>query len=253
MGRSGACADNQQALAMIFKHLILPLIAFSVGCVLMLNAAIHYPILAAAATGLLAAGFCFQSPGEWAGCFHFVLESCTLQVLPPHLREQAMRRIASFVAPGGTLLVIARGPRAGRSRRQNALAPYALGNGDLQGRRSCRTRVRGLRGRRDSAGPPVQSGLSWENTMTKLKSPWILGMLYINADDPRLFVLAPYKLGWAMNFGNPRAVTALSWISAIFLLGLFHDSDRPSTLQFCKARLLGYGYWPIWRPARSSA
>ena len=51
----------------------------------------------------------FSAPIEWEARFHFVMESYTLQVLPPNLRADAMRCIASFVAPGGTLLVIARG------------------------------------------------------------------------------------------------------------------------------------------------
>jgi hypothetical protein len=36
-------------------------------------------------------------------------------VLPPELREEAMRRVAGFVAPGGTLLVITRGREPGES------------------------------------------------------------------------------------------------------------------------------------------
>ncbi len=51
----------------------------------------------------------FCTPNEWRGRFDFVLESYTLQVLPPKLREAAVRCVASLVAPGGTLLVIARG------------------------------------------------------------------------------------------------------------------------------------------------
>jgi SAM-dependent methyltransferase len=51
----------------------------------------------------------FSAPTEWEGRFHLVVESYTLQVLPPALRPDAMQRIAGFVAPGGTLLVIARG------------------------------------------------------------------------------------------------------------------------------------------------
>jgi hypothetical protein len=51
----------------------------------------------------------FSAPVEWRGRFDLVLESYTLQVLPPALRVDAIRCIASFVAPGGTLLVIARG------------------------------------------------------------------------------------------------------------------------------------------------
>jgi len=51
----------------------------------------------------------FHAPSEWKGRFDFVLESYTLQVLPPSIRAEAMHQIASFVSPGGTLLVIARG------------------------------------------------------------------------------------------------------------------------------------------------
>jgi SAM-dependent methyltransferase len=48
-------------------------------------------------------------PAEWARVFDFVLESYTLQVLPPDVRGAAIRRVARFVAPGGSLLVVARG------------------------------------------------------------------------------------------------------------------------------------------------
>jgi SAM-dependent methyltransferase len=51
----------------------------------------------------------FHAPETWKEAFDFVLESYTLQVLPPDLRGPAIQRISSFVAPGGTLLVIARG------------------------------------------------------------------------------------------------------------------------------------------------
>lgn len=50
-----------------------------------------------------------SAPDEWHGKFNFVIESYTLQVLPPDIRSDAIRAIASFVAPGGTLLVISRG------------------------------------------------------------------------------------------------------------------------------------------------
>lgn len=48
-------------------------------------------------------------PPQWRGAFDFVLESYTLQALPPDVRPRAMDRLAEFVAPGGTLLVICRG------------------------------------------------------------------------------------------------------------------------------------------------
>jgi SAM-dependent methyltransferase len=51
----------------------------------------------------------FHIPGAWRESFDFVLESYTLQVLAAGIRRQAIPLIADFVAPGGTLLLIARG------------------------------------------------------------------------------------------------------------------------------------------------
>ena len=48
-------------------------------------------------------------PPEWAGGFDFVLESYTLQVLPPGLRAPAVQSLARFLAPAGELLLICRG------------------------------------------------------------------------------------------------------------------------------------------------
>ena len=51
----------------------------------------------------------FRPPKEWHQAFDFVLETYTLQVLTEALRKPAVEWISGFVAPGGTLLVIARG------------------------------------------------------------------------------------------------------------------------------------------------
>jgi SAM-dependent methyltransferase len=51
-------------------------------------------------------------PAKWRRAFDLVLETQTLQMLPASLRREAMTRIASFVKPGGTLLVIARAREA---------------------------------------------------------------------------------------------------------------------------------------------
>lgn len=48
-------------------------------------------------------------PPSWTRAFDLVIESYTLQVLPPAERPAAIKRISSFVAPIGMLLVIARG------------------------------------------------------------------------------------------------------------------------------------------------
>jgi SAM-dependent methyltransferase len=51
----------------------------------------------------------FDPPPGLARSFDLVLESYTLQAIPAEIRAEAMRRVADFVAPGGTLLVITRG------------------------------------------------------------------------------------------------------------------------------------------------
>lgn len=48
-----------------------------------------------------------RPPSEWAHAFDLVVESYTVQALPVAVRADAIRNVARFVAPGGTLLVIA--------------------------------------------------------------------------------------------------------------------------------------------------
>jgi SAM-dependent methyltransferase len=60
----------------------------------------------------------FEPPADWSAAFDLVHECYTLQALPDGPRAEAIARTASFVRPGGTLLVIARarhstGPAAG--------------------------------------------------------------------------------------------------------------------------------------------
>ncbi|NJM66083.1 MAG: class I SAM-dependent methyltransferase [Acaryochloris sp. RU_4_1] len=62
-------------------------------------------------------------PESWTQAFDFVLESYTLQVLPPPQRQIAIRQIANFVALAGQLLVICRG----RDTQENSgQIPYLL-------------------------------------------------------------------------------------------------------------------------------
>lgn len=56
----------------------------------------------------------FDAPPEWRGAFDLVHELYTLQALPAALLPQAARALASFVAPGGTLLVISRAREEGQ-------------------------------------------------------------------------------------------------------------------------------------------
>jgi hypothetical protein len=45
-------------------------------------------------------------PAAWRGAFDLVLESITVQALPPSLHATAIAAVAGMVAPGGTLLVL---------------------------------------------------------------------------------------------------------------------------------------------------
>ena len=48
----------------------------------------------------------FDPPAEFTGAFDLVIEALTVQSLPRQFRAQAIDRVRSFVAPGGTLLVV---------------------------------------------------------------------------------------------------------------------------------------------------
>lgn len=50
----------------------------------------------------------FDLPQNWSAGFDLVYECYTIQAVPPELHEDITRAIASLVAPGGTLLAIAR-------------------------------------------------------------------------------------------------------------------------------------------------
>lgn len=53
-------------------------------------------------------GDIFRLPAAWQGRFDLVHETYNLQALPLELRTRAAEAIAAMVAPGGTLLVLAR-------------------------------------------------------------------------------------------------------------------------------------------------
>lgn len=48
----------------------------------------------------------FAPPSAWIGAFDLVVEVHTIQALPPTRRQDTIARIASMVAPGGTLFVV---------------------------------------------------------------------------------------------------------------------------------------------------
>lgn len=51
----------------------------------------------------------FEPFRGWLSAFEFVLEIYTIQPLPLELRPRVIESVASFVAPGGTLVVVTRG------------------------------------------------------------------------------------------------------------------------------------------------
>ena len=69
-------------------------------------------------------------PETWTAAFDFVLEIYTLQVLPVELRPVAMAQLARTVAPGGTLLVVARGRGAEEDR---GTMPWPLEREEIDG------------------------------------------------------------------------------------------------------------------------
>ncbi|MBM3550839.1 MAG: methyltransferase domain-containing protein [Alphaproteobacteria bacterium] len=72
----------------------------------------------------------FNAPDEWRGGFDFVHELYTLQALPETLLPGAARALASFVAPGGTLLVISRAREDGEDLGG---PPWPLARKDIEG------------------------------------------------------------------------------------------------------------------------
>ena len=95
----------------------------------------------------------FNPPPEWRGAFDFVLESCTLQALPATIRARAIVEIASFVRPGGRLLVIARGRRP---EEPDAGPPWPLLREELNRFLEIGLTNAGFEEFMDSESPPVR-------------------------------------------------------------------------------------------------
>jgi 2-polyprenyl-3-methyl-5-hydroxy-6-metoxy-1,4-benzoquinol methylase len=71
----------------------------------------------------------FAPPSEWRGAFDLVHECYTLQALPESLLPRAALALASFVAPRGRLLVIARAREDGQ---EVAGPPWPLKRGQVE-------------------------------------------------------------------------------------------------------------------------
>ncbi|MFI5262972.1 MAG: class I SAM-dependent methyltransferase [Candidatus Kapaibacterium sp.] len=53
----------------------------------------------------------FDLPEKWLGAFDFIFECYTIQALPRSVRSDVIGKVASVVAPNGSLLIICRGWR----------------------------------------------------------------------------------------------------------------------------------------------
>jgi SAM-dependent methyltransferase len=95
----------------------------------------------------------FRIPRAWGKSFDFVLESYTLQVLPEGLRRQAIPAIAALLAPGGTLLLVARG-RDGDDPPGNS--PWPLTREELGGFTSLGLVEQSFQDFMDDEVPPVR-------------------------------------------------------------------------------------------------
>jgi SAM-dependent methyltransferase len=71
----------------------------------------------------------FEPFRGWLGAFDFVLEVYTIQPLPMEMRSRVIDSIASFVAPGGRLVVVTRGREDDEQPEQ---LPWPLSRRDLQ-------------------------------------------------------------------------------------------------------------------------
>jgi SAM-dependent methyltransferase len=93
------------------------------------------------------------APAEWRRRFDLVVESYTLQVLPPEVRARAIGCVADLVAPGGALLVICRGREA--ADPPGAL-PWPLVRAELGAFASAGLREAGFEDFLDAETPPVR-------------------------------------------------------------------------------------------------
>jgi SAM-dependent methyltransferase len=92
-------------------------------------------------------------PTAWHSTFDLVVEIYTLQVLPPELRQMAMAQMAQCVAPGGTLLLIARGREPTEER---GTMPWPLDRDELAYFSQCGLEATSFEDFFDDEDPPVR-------------------------------------------------------------------------------------------------
>jgi hypothetical protein len=99
-----------------------------------------------------------NAPETWKGKFDFVLEAYTVQALPKELRSRAIEKVASFVAPGGSLLVLARGRETDEPEGQ---MPWPLTRAELAEFVGAGLTERSFEDYFDTEEPPARRYRAW--------------------------------------------------------------------------------------------
>jgi SAM-dependent methyltransferase len=92
-------------------------------------------------------------PREWLGAFDLVIEAYTLQVLPPDLRAEGARVLVRFLAPGGVLVVVARGREPGGDP---GAMPWPLTRTEVEAIATGEARLLSFEDFMDDEAPPVR-------------------------------------------------------------------------------------------------
>ncbi|HKB03980.1 MAG TPA: class I SAM-dependent methyltransferase [Gemmataceae bacterium] len=94
-----------------------------------------------------------RPPEHWRRAFDLVFEAYTLQSLPASVRRDAFERLADWVAPGGTLLLISRGREANEPEGQ---LPWPLTRQELYALDGTGLAVERFEDYLDDEQPPVR-------------------------------------------------------------------------------------------------
>ena len=93
-------------------------------------------------------------PPAWAGAFGLIVEIYTVQALYGQARAAAIASLAGLVAPGGTLLVIARATSEDNPDRDPAMMPWPLTRGEIDAFADGGLSTRSVEQFHDSEDPP---------------------------------------------------------------------------------------------------
>ena len=103
-------------------------------------------------------------PPQWAGAFDLVAEVYTVQALYGAARAAAIKALPDLVAPGGTLLVIARATDEEDPVRDPAMMPWPVTRRELEAMAGSTLSVRSVEQFHDGEDPPK---LRWRAEFTR--------------------------------------------------------------------------------------